>query len=171
MNSTEHKNIYYTTVNLGGYDLSIYTTRDALIYISLKQPKEDLDKHRLTKVKEDDPYMLNVPTQLKEYFAGQRKKFSVKVDLSGTQFQLRVWKELTKIPYGKTISYKQLAIKTGDAKAVRAVGGANGSNPIPIIIPCHRVINANGELGGYSGGLDIKSTLLTLEGVLDPSLL
>lgn len=171
MNSTEHKNIYYTTVNLGGYDLYIYTTRDALIYISLKQPKEDLDKHRLTKVKEDDPYMLNVPVQLREYFAGQRKKFSVKLDLSGTQFQLRVWKELTKIPYGKTISYKQLAIKTGDAKAVRAVGGANGSNPIPIIIPCHRVINANGELGGYSGGLDIKSTLLTLEGVLDPSLL
>jgi O-6-methylguanine DNA methyltransferase len=171
MNGTEHKNIYYTIINLGGHDLYIYSTREALIHISLKLPKEDLDKHRLTKVKEDDPYMLGVPLQLREYFSGERKKFSVKLDLSGTKFQLKVWKELTKIPYGRTISYKELATKTGDPKAVRAVGGANGSNPIPIIIPCHRVINANGELGGYSGGLDIKSMLLTIEGVLEPSML
>ncbi|HRI46867.1 MAG: methylated-DNA--[protein]-cysteine S-methyltransferase [Ignavibacteriaceae bacterium] len=171
METSHHKNIYYCCITLNGINIYIYTSSEELLYISLKTPKENSDKFRLTKVKEDDPYMLDVPKQLKEYFEGKRKKFSVKMDLSGTPFQLKVWKELTKIPYGKTISYKDLAKKTGDVKAVRAVGTANGHNPIPIIIPCHRVINSNGELGGYSGGLDIKVILLTLEGVLEPSLL
>lgn len=101
--------------------------------------------------------------ELFEYFRGERKKFTVKLDLEGTDFQKRVWKELQKIPYGKTCSYKDIAIKLNDPNASRAVGTANGKNPICIIIPCHRVIAQNGTLGGYSGGLDKKIELLQIE--------
>lgn len=101
--------------------------------------------------------------ELVEYFRGERKKFTVKLDLEGTDFQKRVWKELQKIPYGKTCSYKDIAIKLNDPNASRAVGTANGKNPICIIIPCHRVIAQNGTLGGYTGGLDKKIELLQIE--------
>lgn len=102
-------------------------------------------------------------SQLKEYFNGMRYEFSIPIIYSGTIFQQRVWQELQKIPYGNTISYKELAMKTGNPKAVRAVAQACGANPIPIIIPCHRVICTNGKIGGYSAGLDIKRLLLELE--------
>ncbi|MGZ5278865.1 MAG: methylated-DNA--[protein]-cysteine S-methyltransferase [Pseudobdellovibrionaceae bacterium] len=101
--------------------------------------------------------------QLKEYLTGKRRKFDLPLDLKGTDFQTQVWKELSRIPYGKTFSYSDIAKKLGRDKAVRAVGTANGKNPICIIIPCHRVIAADGTLGGYSGGLKIKTTLLDLE--------
>jgi len=101
--------------------------------------------------------------QLEEYFTGKRKSFDIPLDFKGTEFQTQVWKELSRIPYGKTFSYSDIAKKLGRDKAVRAVGTANGKNPICIIIPCHRVIAANGTLGGYSGGLKIKTTLLELE--------
>ena len=101
--------------------------------------------------------------ELSEYFEGQRKKFDVVLDASGTPFQLRVWKELTRIPYGSTCSYGQIASRLRTPKAVRAVGAANGRNPLSIIVPCHRVIASSGALTGYSGGLQIKSKLLTLE--------
>ena len=103
--------------------------------------------------------------QLTQYFAGDRKKFDVPFDLTGTPFQLKAWKTLTRIPYGKTISYGEQAKAMRKAKAVRAVGSANGKNPIPIIIPCHRVIASNGGLGGYSLGLKIKRQLMKLEGI------
>ena len=103
--------------------------------------------------------------QLDEYFSGNRKDFTLPLALEGTNFQCSVWKALQTIPYGQTISYKQLAERVENPKACRAVGSANGRNPIAIIIPCHRVIAANGTLGGYAGGLDIKTILLTLEGV------
>jgi methylated-DNA-[protein]-cysteine S-methyltransferase len=103
-------------------------------------------------------------TQLDEYFKKQRKIFSIPLDFQGTDFQKRVWTELLKIPFGKTISYLQLAIRLGDKKSIRAVGGANGKNPISIIVPCHRVIGTNGDLVGYSGGLDKKKWLLAHEG-------
>lgn len=106
--------------------------------------------------------------ELFEYFKGERKKFSVKLDIKGTDFQKKVWKELQKIPYGKTCSYKDIAIKLNDPNASRAVGTANGKNPICIIIPCHRVIAQNGKLGGYTGGLDIKIELLEVEGGILP---
>lgn len=102
--------------------------------------------------------------QLKEYFAGKRKVFDLPLKLQGTAFQVRVWEELQKIPYGETISYKSLAERSGNPQASRAVGGAMRENSIPIFIPCHRVITSAGELGGYSGGLDIKRKLLELEG-------
>ena len=104
--------------------------------------------------------------ELAQYFAGARPAFSsLPLDPQGTGFQLRVWEELRKIPWGATISYKELAIRAGSPRGFRAVGQANGANPIPIIIPCHRVINADGSLGGYSSGLERKRWLLRHEGV------
>ncbi|MSO19318.1 MAG: methylated-DNA--[protein]-cysteine S-methyltransferase [Acidobacteria bacterium] len=101
--------------------------------------------------------------ELKEYFAGQRRNFSVPMDVEGTPFQKKVWKALNGIPYGEVISYGQIARRIGNAKASRAVGTANGANPVAIIVPCHRVIAGDGTLGGYGGGLTNKSYLLTLE--------
>lgn len=101
--------------------------------------------------------------QLREYFAGKRKIFSLALGPRGTEFQRAVWSELQRIPYGETISYKQLADRIGKPKAVRAVGAANGANPIPIIIPCHRVIGKDGSLTGFGGGLPLKKRLLELE--------
>jgi len=101
--------------------------------------------------------------QLNSYFAGERTKFDLPVDISGTPFQMQVWNQLKKIPYGKTHSYSDVALAIKNGKAVRAVGTANGRNPLSIIVPCHRVIAADGTLGGYAGGLDIKTKLLNLE--------
>jgi methylated-DNA-[protein]-cysteine S-methyltransferase len=101
--------------------------------------------------------------QLREYFAGGRTEFDLPVAPDGTPFQRSVWRHLQDIPYGATISYGELARRTGNPKASRAVGAANGANPIPIVIPCHRVIGANGKLTGFGGGLPIKETLLALE--------
>ena len=101
--------------------------------------------------------------QVNEYFFGKRREFDLIIAPEGTDFQKRVWQELTQIPYGVTISYGNLAIAAGNPKAARAVGMANNRNPISIIIPCHRVIGANGRLVGYGGGLDKKSFLLELE--------
>jgi len=103
--------------------------------------------------------------QLTQYFAGDRKKFDIPLDLRGTPFQIKAWKTLTRIPYGKTISYSEQAKAMRNAKAFRAVGSANGRNPIPIVVPCHRVIAGNGELGGYSLGLKMKRQLMNLEGI------
>jgi methylated-DNA-[protein]-cysteine S-methyltransferase len=101
--------------------------------------------------------------ELDEYFQGQRQKFTIPLALEGTPFQRTVWNELQKLPYGKTNSYKELAQNIKNTKAARAVGTANGKNPICIIIPCHRIISSDGSLGGFSGGLKIKSKLLQLE--------
>ena len=114
----------------------------------------------------DDVLFANARAQLAEYFAGQRETFDLAIDRverGGTPFQRLVWSELEKIPYGVTISYGELARSIGNAPAVRAVGLANGRNPISIIVPCHRVIGANGTLTGYGGGLERKRWLLELE--------
>jgi len=101
--------------------------------------------------------------QLNEYFLGKRRSFDIPIRFSGTDFQQLVWKELINIPYGTTTSYGELARRIGNPKAVRAVGLANGQNPIPIIIPCHRVIGSNGKLTGFGGGVHNKAMLLSLE--------
>lgn len=101
--------------------------------------------------------------QITEYLEGKRSKFDIPLKLEGTEFQKRVWAELQKIPYGETRSYKEIAIAVKNPKACRAVGTANGRNPISIIVPCHRVINEGGKLGGYGGGLTIKEKLLAIE--------
>ncbi|HEV7138991.1 MAG TPA: methylated-DNA--[protein]-cysteine S-methyltransferase [Steroidobacteraceae bacterium] len=104
--------------------------------------------------------------QLGEYFAGRRQSFDLPLAPRGTEFQRRVWRALTEIPYGTTISYGELARRIGNPSASRAVGLANGANPVPIVVPCHRVIGANGSLTGFGGGLPIKHKLLALEGSL-----
>jgi methylated-DNA-[protein]-cysteine S-methyltransferase len=101
--------------------------------------------------------------QLREYFAGKRIEFDLPLAPEGTEFQRNVWRRLQEIPYGETISYGELAKRIGNPKASRAVGAANGQNPIPIVIPCHRVIGANGKLTGFGGGLPTKEALLALE--------
>jgi methylated-DNA-[protein]-cysteine S-methyltransferase len=113
---------------------------------------------------QEDPGAFREPIrQLRAYFAGQLEEFDIRLAPQGTLFQQRVWTEISKIPYGGTVSYGELARRIGNPKASRAVGLANGSNPIPIIIPCHRVIGSNGKLTGYGGGLPIKRKLLALE--------
>lgn len=117
--------------------------------------------------KKSEIQLVEAVKQLNEYFSGERKTFDLPLDLIGTPFQLSVWSKLTEIPYGETRSYKQIATDIGSPKAVRAIGGANNKNPVPIIIPCHRVIGSNGSLVGYGGGLEKKQYLLHLEGVLE----
>jgi methylated-DNA-[protein]-cysteine S-methyltransferase len=103
--------------------------------------------------------------QLDEYFNHKREVFDLEIDLKGTEFQKRVWSELLKIPFGKTISYKDLSVRLGDLKAIRAVGTANGANPVSIIVPCHRVIGSDGSLTGYAGGLWRKKWLIEHESI------
>lgn len=113
----------------------------------------------------DDPKRLApYRKQLDQYFAGKRQEFTVALDIRGTDFQKRCWQELLKIPYGQTRSYRQIAEAVGNRNALRAVGLANGQNPIAIIVPCHRVIASDGTLCGYGGGLHVKEELLRLEG-------
>ena len=112
--------------------------------------------------------MVEAERQLREYFGGERESFSVPLRLVGTAFQLSVWQALKKIPYGRTRSYREIARSIGRPTATRAVGAANGQNPLPIFVPCHRVIGSNGSLTGFGGGLDVKLALLRLEGVLLP---
>ena len=108
----------------------------------------------------------NTEIQLDEYFRGKRQKFELPLSMSGTDFQKKVWGKLLDIPFGETISYQELAERIGDKKKARAVGSANGKNPIPIIVPCHRVIAKNGSLGGFGGGVPIKRYLLELEKIV-----
>jgi methylated-DNA-[protein]-cysteine S-methyltransferase len=103
--------------------------------------------------------------QLREYFAGNRKSFDLPLEITGTDFQKKVYAELLKIPYGEIISYKELARRVGNLNASRAVGGAVAKNPVSIIVPCHRVVGSNGRLTGFGGGLPMKKKLLELEGV------
>ena len=112
------------------------------------------------------PVLEQAARELEEYFAGERRAFTVPLAPEGTVFQKQVWDELRKIPYGETVSYKDIAVRLGKPGAAVAVGQANSKNPIPIIIPCHRVIGANGKMVGYTGGVHIKKALLAVEGRL-----
>lgn len=126
--------------------------------------KQPISMAKITKkLSFEDKVLKQAETQINAYFSGKLKSFKVPLDPKGSPFQMKVWNELKKIPYGKTYSYKDIAKKLSKPKAYRAVGNANGKNPLCIIIPCHRVIAANGTLGGYSGGLSIKKNLLRLE--------
>jgi methylated-DNA-[protein]-cysteine S-methyltransferase len=107
--------------------------------------------------------------QLREYFEGDRRQFDLVLRAEGTAFQRKVWQIVGEIPYGCTVSYGELAVRLGDPKTVRAVGRANGANPIPIVVPCHRVLGADGSLVGYGGGLHLKRALLELERALLPA--
>ena len=110
-------------------------------------------------------FLLEAVRQLRGYFAGALRRFDLGLDMQGTDFQKRVWNELQSIAFGETRSYSQVAAAIGAPRAVRAVGAANGANPVPIVVPCHRVIGASGKLVGYGGGLALKQRLLELEGI------
>lgn len=128
---------------------------------------DDPNRVRVREYVNDDshPVLIEAERQLNEYFKGERQSFSLELDPIGTDFQKKVWNILSTIPYGKTITYGDIARQLGDIKTVRAVGAANGKNPISIIVPCHRVIGASGELTGFAGGLEAKAWLLEREGV------
>lgn len=127
--------------------------------------KERPNRVRLGALQEanNSPVLLETQRQLKEYFAGTRNRFELYLDFAGTDFQKKVWQALLTIPFGETRSYSQIAVQIGHPKAVRAVGAANGRNPISIVAPCHRVIGASGGLTGFAGGLEAKQYLLELE--------
>ena len=126
---------------------------------------EDPRRVRMNLAAEDNahPVLVETERQLDEYFAGRRQKFELKMDFAGTSFQQKVWQALLAIPYGETRSYRDVARQVGSPDATRAVGAANGRNPISIVAPCHRVIGSTGRLTGFAGGLDAKAYLLTLE--------
>jgi methylated-DNA-[protein]-cysteine S-methyltransferase len=132
-------------------------SNDGLSVLSFTLPRKllsDDSSHEFSK---------KVEKQLCEYFDGIRKDFDLKLNLSGTDFQKKVWKQLIKVKYGKTASYGELAKKIKLPKGARAIGGANNKNPVMIIVPCHRIIQADGKLGGYAGGVELKQKLLDLE--------
>lgn len=126
---------------------------------------DDPKRVRLSPLHEDTkhPVLMEAERQLKDYFAGKREKFEMKLNFNGTEFQQKVWAALLTIPFGETRSYAQIAEQIGNPNAVRAVGAANGRNPISIIAPCHRVIGSNGKLTGFAGGMEAKAFLLKLE--------
>ena len=115
--------------------------------------------------KEGSLYLQETQRQLEEYFAGSRRSFDVPLSLKGTEFQKKVWHALKEIPYGHTACYQEVAAMIGNEKASRAIGNANHHNPVVIIVPCHRVIRADGSIGGYGGGIERKKYLLNLEGI------
>ncbi|WP_434698831.1 methylated-DNA--[protein]-cysteine S-methyltransferase [Pseudomonas sp. D1-1] len=127
---------------------------------------ERLNRVRLGPLEQDSdhPTLKETERQLLEYFSGQRRRFELELDFVGTDFQVRVWQALLTIPFGETRSYRDIAIQIGQPTATRAVGAANGRNPISIIAPCHRVIGTSGSLTGFAGGLAAKQFLLSLEG-------
>ena len=133
--------------------------------VAVMWDNEDHNRVRLAELIKNiqHPMLLKVKQQLEQYFAGQRQQFNLPLDFQGTDFQQQVWRALLTIPYGETRSYKDIALQIGNEKAVRAVGAANGRNPISIIAPCHRVIGSGGALVGFAGGLDKKQILLSLE--------
>lgn len=146
---------YFCKYQFENISLYLVATETHLINIQFTQPQKALLQ---------TTELLSMATiQLDEYFQGKRTTFSLPFKLTGTTFQLAVWKELQNIPYGQTTSYKEIAQKINKPKAYRAVGMANNKNPLPIIIPCHRVIGSNGKLIGYAGGLKLKNYLLELE--------
>lgn len=142
----------------------LQATPEGLLSISWEQARLPLTA-KLNRKKPSHRHLLEAKGQLADYFAGKRQQFQLALDLQGTDFQKKVWRELTGLKFGDTASYAEIARRIGSPKATRAVGSANGKNPLCIVVPCHRVISSNGSLGGYSGfgGLRTKKKLLKLE--------
>lgn len=161
---------YFTYVDSPVGRLLLTSNGEALTGLYMDVPARGAERHveRAVAGGAEDPSAAPLPQaarQLAEYFAGVRRAFDLPLALHGTPFQQRVWRALTEIPYGETWSYGQLAKRIGNPKASRAVGLANGSNPISILVPCHRVIGADGSLTGYGGGMERKQWLLRHEGI------
>lgn len=157
--------IYYTTIDSPIGPLLLAASDEGLHAVEFHEARHPVRRGEDWR-EGDHPGLRRAEQQLREYFAGDRRSFDLPLAPRGTPFQREVWQALATIPYGKTRSYGQLAATLGRASASRAVGAANGRNPLPIVLPCHRVIGANGSLTGFGGGLPAKQFLLTLEGAL-----
>lgn len=172
-NEEEMKKAFIYEMKLGRFiiaeDGEGITYLSLLNEVSLSQPLSEIEQEHLVKslgtdyVSDETSLIKEAAQQLEEYLEGNRKEFTIKLAPQGTVFQQKVWKALLEIPYGETRSYQQIARTIGNPKAYRAVGMANHNNPIMCVIPCHRVIGANGKMVGYAGGVDIKIRLLQLE--------
>lgn len=163
--------LYYGKVNWEPMFFYVVASKEALYYIGSKNTPLDEATHWVKKrypkaiLTEDTDVIAPYEAQLREYFNGNRQIFDTNMTLKGTEFQEAVWQALQTIPYGETRSYADIATQIKRPKAVRAVGSAIGANPIPIIVPCHRVIAKNGKLSGFRGGVDLKQRLLKREGI------
>ena len=144
--------------------LKLVAGANALVAILWEREPPNRIKLATLECDPQQPILLETQRQLKEYFAGTRNEFHLPLEPAGTEFQKKVWRALQAIPFGQTRSYLDLAKSIGSAKAVRAVGAANGKNPLSIVVPCHRVVGANGTLTGFAGGLEVKAKLLAHEG-------
>ena len=178
MDNIKNKNIYYCYMESPIGRLKIEESKEAItaLHICMKEAdKTEVDiretdkidiKYEVEKIHtsyRETALLQKAKKQLEEYFAGKRREFDLPIRLYGTDFQKKVWNVLRSIPYGETLSYGEVALRIGNPKASRAVGGANNKNPVMIIVPCHRVIGADGSLTGFGGGLPAKEYLLTLE--------
>lgn len=152
---------YYTTTSSPLGSLLLAWQTEALTCISFQDGDDPVTEQASWKRLDEDPF--GAAAQLAAYFAGHRRTFDLPLRPRGTQFQQRVWEALATIPYGQVISYGALAVQVGQPQASRAVGAANGRNPLPIVVPCHRVVGADGRLTGFRGGLRLKKFLLDLE--------
>ncbi len=156
--------LYYKMISSPVGKLKLIASDKGLCALLFATGRSNKEFEQRNVVKDDShPILKRTEKQLAEYFAGKRTSFDVPLEGKGTVFQMKAWKELSKIPYGETITYGQQAKGMGDSKKARAVGMANGRNPISIIVPCHRVVGANGSLTGFGGGLKTKEFLLNLE--------
>ena len=164
------RKLFVATESFNGIKLDAVASIEGIRHIFINRYKLPGNFLNIENVDGNDPSMFNLFVQLDEYFNKSRKEFDLRLEVIGTNFQKKVWGELNKIEYGITITYQELAIRLGDLKLIRAAGRANGVNPLPIVIPCHRVIGSSGKLVGYGGGLEVKKKLLELEGSINPSL-
>lgn len=159
-----HENIFISWAIINQIRFDIISSAIGLRKIIINNKQLISNYKNATKLRNDDPYTFDIFIQLEEYFKSKRKKFDISIDIQGTEFQLKVWNEILKIQWGETQSYERIAEKVGGKNKIRAVGRTVGLNPLPIVIPCHRVLGKDGKLTGYSGGLEVKEKLLQLEG-------
>lgn len=160
--------VWWSELESGLGTFGVASTAKGVLTILL--PKENIDHEAIicklapdTEIRADDGHNAEPLRQLAEYLAGDRQEWDLPLDMRGTPFQIAVWQAVYEVPYGETVSYGEIARRIGNPKSVRAVGAANGANPIPPVVPCHRIIGSNGKLTGYGGGLPLKQKLLELE--------
>lgn len=161
---TLHRNLYRAGMASPIGELTIVADDDAIVAIRFDTERDRRQPDVLSaSVVPDHPVVSAAVRQLTEYFAGERTEFELSLAPTGTPFQLEAWRALREVPYGSTVSYGEQAAAMGDRRKARAVGAANGRNPIPIVVPCHRVVGSNGHLTGFAGGIDAKAWLLDHE--------
>jgi len=164
--------IFWTRIETPVHPMVLVEEDGKLVEIKLSDAElpdeviqEELEQHDPDAYQQDSPFLNRVEAEIKEYFNGKRTAFNVDYIFQGTEFHRKVWTVIASIPYGETLTYGEIAEIIDKPNAARAVGNACGKNPIPVIVPCHRVLAANGKLGGYGGGLEVKRALLELEGI------